>query len=179
MRNILNETALLLQENKFFDKNSIKNERNTKHWSVHELMSFNNSTNECNHCNKNSNSREIFEHQPNQPELHLKLNHLNENKRFDKNSITNESNTKHWSVCELMSFNNPTNERNRCTRHSNSREICEHQPKQRELHLKLKHLDFNLKVLIPLSRFPSISVSLGRDVIDDCLIIIVTTGMEV
>ena len=73
---ILNETAVWLNENKLFDKNSIKNERETKHWSVPELMSSNKPTNECNHCNKNSNSREIFEHQPNQPELHLKLKHL-------------------------------------------------------------------------------------------------------
>jgi len=74
--NTLSTTALALNENKLFDKNSIKHDIDTKHWSVHELMRSNNPTNECNPCNKNSNSREIFEHQPNQPELHLKLKHL-------------------------------------------------------------------------------------------------------
>jgi len=96
---------------------------------------------------------------------------LNENKHFDKNSIKNESNTKHWRVRELMSSNKPTNECNHCNKNSNSREIFEHQPNQGELHLKLKHLDFDLKVCFSLSHH-----TLDWFVVD-CLIIIII-GVE-
>jgi len=59
-----------------------------------------------------------------------------------------------------MSSNKPTNECNHCNKNSNSREIFEHQPNQPELHLKLKHLDFDLKVCFSFSLFHSIFVGL-------------------
>ena len=78
LSNILNETAINLE----FELNDHSNQRLEPHryppaLLLHQHLPHHHSkTNECNHCNKNSNSREILEQQPNQPELHLKLKHL-------------------------------------------------------------------------------------------------------
>jgi len=124
LSNILNETAINLE----FELNDHSNQRLEPHryppaLLLHQhLPHCHTKTGECNHCKKNSNSREIFEQQPN------------------KNSNSRE-------ILEHQPNKN-----------SNSREIFEQQPNQPELHLKLKHLEFDLKVRFSFSSFNLSSV---------------------